>query len=105
LARRYLLFPNVNCLWKLRDWYKGKKYLPHWFQTGYLTQTPHVLQSVYQALLTHDFAVLERQIKAKDYAAKYQGEENKILLIGIEFSQVTRNIVGFEWDKPLHLSK
>jgi len=38
-----------------------------------------------------------RQIKAKDYAAKYQDGENRIALIGIEFSRVTRNIVGFEW--------
>lgn len=39
-----------------------------------------------------------RQIKAKNYAAKYQDGENTIALIGIEFSRVTWNIVGFEWE-------
>ncbi|HHL18576.1 MAG TPA: hypothetical protein ENJ33_02450, partial [Thiothrix sp.] len=38
-----------------------------------------------------------QQIKDKQYATKYDNEQQKIFLIGIEFSKVTRNIVGFEW--------
>ena len=38
-----------------------------------------------------------RQIKTKNYAAKYQQKETQIFLIGIEFSRKTRNIVGFDW--------
>ena len=38
-----------------------------------------------------------QQIKTKNYAAKYQQENTKIFLVGIEFSRKTRNIVGFDW--------
>ena len=38
-----------------------------------------------------------QQIKTKNYAAKYQQENTKIFLVGIEFSRTTRNIVGFDW--------
>jgi ATP-dependent exoDNAse (exonuclease V) beta subunit len=37
-----------------------------------------------------------QQIKDKHYADKYQGAGQPIYLIGVEFSQKTRNIVGFE---------
>lgn len=40
-----------------------------------------------------------QQIKDKDYAAKYRDGQNRIFLIGIEFSKMTRNIVGFEWEQ------
>lgn len=40
-----------------------------------------------------------KQIKDKDYAAKYRDGKNRIFLIGIEFSKVTRNIIGFEWEQ------
>ena len=36
------------------------------------------------------------QIKAKGYADKYRGEGWPIILIGVEFSRESRNIVGFE---------
>ncbi len=38
-----------------------------------------------------------QQIKDKQYANKYDDGQQKIFLIGMEFSKVTRNIVGFEW--------
>ena len=38
-----------------------------------------------------------QQIKDKQYATKYDDGQQKIFLIGIEFSKVMRNIVGFEW--------
>jgi len=38
-----------------------------------------------------------KQLQDKDYAAKYDDGENHIFLIGIEFSKVQRNIVGFDW--------
>jgi hypothetical protein len=37
-----------------------------------------------------------QQIKDKRYADKYRGEGSPIHLIGVEFSQGTRNVVGFE---------
>lgn len=40
-----------------------------------------------------------KQIKDKDYAAKYRDGKNRIFLIGMEFSKVTRNIIGFEWEQ------
>jgi hypothetical protein len=39
-----------------------------------------------------------QQIKQKNYAAKYDDGEQRIFLIGMEFSKVTRNIVGFVWE-------
>ena len=38
-----------------------------------------------------------QQIKNKHYAEKYDDGSQQIYLIGMEFSKVTRNIVGFEW--------
>jgi len=38
-----------------------------------------------------------QQIKDKQYAKKYDNGQQSIFLIGMEFSKVTRNIVGFEW--------
>ncbi|MEZ5451231.1 MAG: ATP-binding protein [Thiothrix sp.] len=38
-----------------------------------------------------------RQLQDKQYAAKYADGENRIFLIGMEFSRVVRNIVGFGW--------
>lgn len=40
-----------------------------------------------------------QQIKEKGYAAKYRDGHNRIFLIGIEFSKITRNIVGFDWEQ------
>jgi len=40
-----------------------------------------------------------QQIKDKQYAQKYDVDGQHIFMIGIEFSQVTRNIVGFEWER------
>ncbi len=39
------------------------------------------------------------QIREKRYFEKYSGVIPKIFLIGIEFSKVQRNIVGFEWEE------
>ncbi|AEH44599.1 AAA-ATPase [Thermodesulfatator indicus DSM 15286] len=41
------------------------------------------------------------QLKAKKYHEKYLTGCGKIYLIGIEFSQKERNIVGFEWEEIL----
>lgn len=38
-----------------------------------------------------------QQLQDKDYAAKYDNGDNRIFLIGIEFSKTLRNIVGFDW--------
>ena len=38
------------------------------------------------------------QLKAKNYAAKYQASGKAIFLIGVEFSEADRKIVGFEWE-------
>ncbi|MDP2751626.1 MAG: ATP-binding protein [Rhodocyclaceae bacterium] len=48
------------------------------------------------------------QLKAKDYAAKYRADGQPIILIGVEFSKETRNIVGFEVEVepiPLPISR
>ena len=37
-----------------------------------------------------------RQLQARDYAAKYRGRGETIYLIGVEFSQETRNVAAFE---------
>ena len=38
-----------------------------------------------------------QHIKQKNYAAKYADGEQRIFLVGMEFSKTTRNIIGFEW--------
>ncbi|HPE59483.1 MAG TPA: AAA family ATPase [Thiolinea sp.] len=38
-----------------------------------------------------------RQLQEKDYAAKYADGSTRIFLIGMEFSRMLRNIVGFAW--------
>ncbi|MEZ5451495.1 MAG: AAA family ATPase [Thiothrix sp.] len=38
-----------------------------------------------------------RQISEKDYAAPYRDGQHQILLVGMEFSEQVRNLVGFEW--------
>lgn len=38
-----------------------------------------------------------RQLQDKRYAEKYDDGDNRIFLVGMEFSKATRNIVGFEW--------
>ncbi len=40
-----------------------------------------------------------KQIKEKKYYEKYLSEYKEIYLVGIEFSEVERNIVGFLWEK------
>jgi hypothetical protein len=37
-----------------------------------------------------------QQLKDKDYAARYRGEDRPIHLIGVEFSREQRTVVGFE---------
>jgi hypothetical protein len=39
-----------------------------------------------------------QQIKDKNYADKYKSANNQIFIVGIEFSRISRNIIGFEWD-------
>ena len=39
-----------------------------------------------------------QQIRDRNYRAKYENGKNIIFSIGIEFSQISRNIVGFEWE-------
>jgi hypothetical protein len=39
------------------------------------------------------------QLKARNYAAKYQASGKAVFLVGIEFSQAERQIVGFEWER------
>ncbi len=45
-----------------------------------------------------------QQIKDKNYTAKYQDSKNQIFLVGIEFSRISRNIVGFEWEQETKFS-
>jgi hypothetical protein len=45
--------------------------------------------------LTPDGRALQ-QLKDKDYAARYRGEDRPIHLIGVEFSRERRTVVGFE---------
>jgi hypothetical protein len=45
-----------------------------------------------------------QQIKDKNYAAKYQEQNNQIFLVGIDFSRISRNIVGFEWEQETKFS-
>ena len=40
-----------------------------------------------------------QQLKNKDYAAAYRDGQQRIFLIGIEFSKATRNIVGFDVER------
>lgn len=39
-----------------------------------------------------------QQIKDKQYADKYRADAQEIYLIGIEFSKLTRNVLGFEFE-------
>ena len=38
------------------------------------------------------------QIKAKDYARKYQEDGRPVYLLGIDFDSTQRNLAGFEWE-------
>ena len=40
-----------------------------------------------------------RQLHERDYAAKYRGRGEAIYLIGVEFSQETRNVTAFEVER------
>ena len=40
-----------------------------------------------------------RQLKERDYAAKYRGRGEAIYLIGVEFSRETRNVAAFEVER------
>jgi hypothetical protein len=40
-----------------------------------------------------------QQIKDKNYAAKYKNDSNQVFLVGIEFSRIQRNIIGFKWEE------
>ncbi|MEZ5477438.1 MAG: AAA family ATPase [Thiolinea sp.] len=42
-----------------------------------------------------------QQLQARDYAAKYNDGEQRIFLIGMEFSRSLKNIVGFEWQQQV----
>ena len=39
---------------------------------------------------------LARQLRERDYAAKYRGRGERNHLIGVEFSRKTRNVTAFE---------
>ncbi|EIJ36728.1 ATP-binding protein [Thiothrix nivea] len=41
------------------------------------------------------------QIRKNDYAARYRDGQQRIFLIGIEFSKQVRNIVGYQWEEDL----
>lgn len=43
------------------------------------------------------------QIKQNDYAAPYRDGQHRIFLIGMEFSQQVRNIVGFTWEEAYNV--
>lgn len=43
-----------------------------------------------------------QQLRDKGYASKYDDGECRVFLIGMEFSRVTRNIVGFDWEQANH---
>ena len=36
------------------------------------------------------------QLRERDYAAKYRGQQEAIYLIGVEFGKETRNVVAFD---------
>ena len=40
-----------------------------------------------------------RQLKERDYAAKYRGRGEPIYLIGVEFSRETRTLAAFEIER------
>lgn len=40
-----------------------------------------------------------QQLRDKNYATKYHDGECHVFLIGMEFSRVSRNIVGFDWEE------
>ncbi len=42
-----------------------------------------------------------KQIKEKRYYEKYLNENKEIYIVGIEFSESERNIVGFSWERVL----
>ena len=56
-----------------------------------------------------EFKVVERvssgaalgQLQERDYAAKYRGRGESIYLVGVEFSQETRNVVAFEVEQSV----
>ena len=46
-----------------------------------------------------------KQIKKKKYSEKYQQKENKIYLIGIEFSRNDKNITNFMWEEKIGMER
>ena len=75
-----------------------------WQKTLYLLSVEHLPKSIQEVLIfvlmkiIRDIKPLE-QIRDKRYFQKYVGVIQKIFMIGIEFSKVQRNIVGFEWEE------
>ncbi len=39
------------------------------------------------------------QLKRKAYHEKYLTEAGEVYLVGVEFSRLERNIVGFQWER------
>ena len=72
-------------------------------QAGRLDMAVEFNENVY----LFEFKVVERasagaalgQLKARDYAAKYRGRGVAIYLIGVAFSQKTRNVAAFEMER------
>ena len=59
---------------------------------------------VYEGVYLFEFKVVEsrarglalEQLRERDYAAKYRGQQAAIYLVGVEFSKKTRNLVAFD---------
>ena len=58
-----------------------------------LAQAPKVRRGVSRVMTPGGAAMA--QLKARDYADKYRHLGQPIHLVGVEFSQETRNLVGF----------
>ena len=75
----------------------GKRKLPIGIQTfRQLREEPYYVDKTAPARLRHLLVLLLRQLKERDYAAKYRGRGEAMYRIGVEFSRKTRTLAAFE---------
>ncbi len=85
-----------------------REFKPYWFEAGYLTigsvqrigaQPRYTLRYPNQGVRSSLNDVLLRRYKERGYADKYRARGEPIHLIGVEFSQAERGVVGFEVER------
>ena len=76
--------------------FQKRQFRPWWFETAALRFNGQVCLFEFKVVELAPEGRALQQLKEKDYAARYRGEDRPIHLIGVEFSREQRTVVGFE---------